>query len=418
MLSVLIVGSGGREHALAWACQRASGINRVVVVPGNPGIRQAGVETIPVDLADLEAVCRIADQAACSLIVIGPEAPLVGGLADHLRARGHQVLGPSRLAARLEGSKAYAKAVMESCGVPTARFATVSSSQALEAAIDRFQGNVALKADGLAQGKGVWIASDLQDARQAGGRWLGTFGSLVVEERLTGPEISVHALVCGDAVVALPLARDYKRRFDRDLGPNTGGMGAVAPVASSISAADLVDLAIAPVARHLTAQGSPFQGVLYAGLMLTPDGPRVLEYNVRFGDPETEVLLPLLPPDAPEWLMAAATGRLEQAGPLPVATDQAVGVVVVANGYPTAQAPPQPIAFRTQGRGELLFWSGVAGDERHLLAGSGRVATAVGVGPTHAEARAAAYRLAESIHFSGSAYRRDIGTEPQVTSQP
>ncbi|MHB1842511.1 MAG: phosphoribosylamine--glycine ligase, partial [Sulfobacillus sp.] len=180
MHSVLIVGAGGREHALAWACQRASGINRVVVTPGNPGMDRDGVETIPVDLADLEAVGRVADDAACSLIVIGPEAPLVGGLADRLRANGHRVLGPSAAAARLEGSKAYAKAVMAACGVPTARFATVSSRQALAAAIDRFQGTVALKADGLAQGKGVWIASDLQDARAAGWRWLRTFGSLVV----------------------------------------------------------------------------------------------------------------------------------------------------------------------------------------------------------------------------------------------
>ncbi|MHB1980874.1 MAG: phosphoribosylamine--glycine ligase [Sulfobacillus sp.] len=411
MHSVLIVGAGGREHALAWACQRASGINRVVVTPGNPGMDRDGVETIPVDLADLEAVGRVADDAACSLIVIGPEAPLVGGLADRLRANGHRVLGPSAAAARLEGSKAYAKAVMAACGVPTARFATVSSRQALAAAIDRFQGTVALKADGLAQGKGVWIASDLQDARAAGWRWLRAFGSLVVEERLAGPEISVHALVSGDAVVPLPLARDYKRRFDGDLGPNTGGMGAVAPVASPISAGDLAEVAIAPVARHLAALGTPFQGVLYAGLMLTADGPRVLEYNVRFGDPETQALVGLLPADLPDWLMAAASGRLAGAGEMPKVAGHATAVVVVAGGYPEGRGRAKgilPMAEKSPGR---VFWSGVAGRPEQLMAKGGRVATAVGCGPTAACARAEAYRLAQTVRFDGAAFRSDIGSE-------
>lgn len=411
MTSVLILGAGGREHALAWACQRARAVSRVVVAPGNPGMAQDGVETAAVDLADLEAVCQLADRVACSLIVIGPEAPLVQGLADRLRARGHPVFGPDHGAAQLEGSKAYAKSVMVASGVPTARFETVSSQRTLEAAIDRFGGNVALKADGLAQGKGVCIASGLGEARQAGERWLGSFGTLVVEERLTGPEISLHALVSGDSVVALPLARDYKRRFDGDVGPNTGGMGAMAPVRSPWSASDLVDLAISPVARHLASEGHPFRGVLYAGLMLTSEGPRVLEYNVRFGDPETQALVGLLPPDLPDWLMAAATGRLAGAGEMPAGDGQATAVVVVANCYPDGSGSPQgilPMATKYAGR---LFWSGVTGRPGRLLAGSGRVATAVGHGSTVAMARSTAYLLAQAVRFEGASFRSDIGVE-------
>ncbi len=407
--TVLILGSGGREHALAWACQQSAAVSRVVVAPGNPGMANSGVETAALDLADLDAVCRLADEAACSLVVVGPEGPLVQGAANRLRASGHAVLGPDQGPAQLEGSKSYAKSVMTACAVPTARFATVCTERDLLAAIDRFGGTVALKADGLAQGKGVLIAGDLAEARQAGQRWLRTFGRLVVEERLFGPEISLHALVSGETVCALPLSRDYKRRFDGDLGPNTGGMGSMAPVRCPWAAADLADLAIAPVARHLVAKGHPFSGVLYAGLILTADGPRVLEYNVRFGDPETQALVGLLSPDLYDWLLATASGRLASLDEMPLVPTHTAAVVVVADRYPDGGGAAQgilPMATNHPGR---LFWSGVSGRPDQLMAGSGRVATAVGIGPTAALARTEAYRLARSVRFSGASFRSDIG---------
>ncbi len=409
MACTLVLGSGAREHALAWRCLGRAGSGPVVAAPGNPGMAQAGIETQPLDLTDLEAVCRLADQLRPDLVVVGPEAPLVAGVADHLRHLGHAVLGPSAAAARLEGSKAFAKGVMAAAGVPTAGFEMAASRSELWAAIDRFGGQVALKADGLAQGKGVYVAANAQEARSVGEGWLTRFGRLVVEERLGGPELSVQALVSGDDVVALPLARDYKRRFDGDRGPNTGGMGAMAPVVCSYPAETLVELAIRPVAQQMSRMGMPLCGVLYAGLMLTAEGPRVLEYNVRLGDPETQVLMPLLPADFPDWMAAAALGTLSGVGDLPLASGEAVGVVVVASTYPEGEAEPEAIELGAPLPPGLLFWGGVSGEPGRLLSGSGRVATAVGTGASRESARQAAYRLAASLRFPGAACRSDVG---------
>lgn len=411
MACTLIVGSGAREHALAWRCLGWAASGRVVVAPGNAGMARAGIETVPLDLTDLEAACRLADRLRPDLVVVGPEAPLVAGLADRLRRLGHAVLGPDGAAARLEGSKSFAKGVMAASGVPTARFETAASRAELWGAIDRFGGRVALKADGLAQGKGVHVASDAEEARSVGEGWLGRFGRLVVEERLAGPELSVQALVSGDDVVALPLAQDYKRRLEGDRGPNTGGMGAIAPVVCSYPAEALVDLAIRPVAQEMSRMGMPVFGVLYAGLILTAEGPRVLEYNVRLGDPETQVLMPLLPADLPAWMAAAARGTLDGAGQPPPATVEAVGVVVVASTYPEGEAEPQVIELDNPPPPGILFWGGVSGEPGRLLSGSGRVATAVGTGASRESAREAAYRLAASVRFSGAAFRSDIGSD-------
>src|ERR671936_534173 len=317
-MKVLLVGSGGREHALAWKLSQSPALQELHAAPGNPGIARLGA-CHPVRAEDGEGLLTLARSLDVDLVVIGPEAPLVAGVADQLRHAGIAVFGPSSGAARIEGSKQFAKDVMRAAGVPTAEMLAVARPPCV------------IKADGLAAGKGVFVCRD-QAELDAGLRAVTAFGDeIVIEELLEGEEVSVFALCDGARAVALPSAQDFKRVGDGDTGPNTGGMGSYSPVA--IEAEEIVELVHRPVLAELAARGAPFVGALYAGLMLTEDGPKVLEFNCRFGDPETQSILPRLEGDLLEVLTAAATGRGEQIE-VGVVDDAAVTVVLAAGGYP------------------------------------------------------------------------------------
>ena len=417
----LVVGSGGREHALVRALA-GSGWS-VVAAPGNPGIAMdAEVHDIPT--TDHAALVALAISTAADLVVVGPEAPLVAGLADDLRAAGCAVLGPSREAARLEGSKAFAKEIMWAANVPTARASTVTTVDAGMAAVSEFGLPVAIKADGLAAGKGVIIARDAAAAHAAlvamlEAREFGEAGAtVVVEEGLVGPEVSLLAISDGTAVARFPAARDYKPIGEDNTGPNTGGMGSVSPVPDIPDhlADSLVERVHRPVIAEMARRGIPFNGVLYAGLMMTPDGPRVLEFNVRFGDPETQALLPRVEGDLGEILLAAATAGLADA-PVPVAAGASVAVVLAAADYPGDPRTGDSITGvdAALATGAQVFQAGTtrtaSGD---LVTDGGRVLAVQAHGSDLREARARAYAAADLIHFDGMQMRRDIaaGMDP------
>lgn len=406
---IVVVGKGGREHALAHGLRQGRSRPEVFVAPGNPGMERAGIPTLPLDMGRGEDLLALVHTLRADLVVFGPEEPLVAGLSDPLREAGVAVVGPGRAAALLEGSKAFAKEVMEAAGIPTARHRVVVDAQELETTVRWMEGQVALKADGLAQGKGVVVAAGVEEALAAGRRLLAAHGRLVVEERLEGEEMSLVVLTDGKTAVPFPLARDHKRRFDGDKGPNTGGMGAVAPVGTHDEALALVDQTVTPLLRELARRGISYRGVLYAGLMMTASGPRVIEYNVRMGDPETQVVLPLLTDDLAERFFQVAEGHL-QGTPLAVRSQAAAGVVVVAPGYPDSPDLGASISVDLGPQEEqVLFWSGVRGTPDQLRVGGGRVAVAVGMGTGLREARHQAYQLAERIEFKGADFRRDIG---------
>ena len=402
MTKVAVVGEGGREQALAWAL-RAGGAE----VTHAPTLAPGG---------SVAALARAVLAQAPRLVVIGPEAPLVAGLADELRAHGVAVFGPSRLAARLEGSKAYAKAFMRRHGVPTAAFAAFDDEAAALDHLARAPAPVVVKDSGLAAGKGVTVALSREEAEAAvravfeGGR---DGAEVVIEERLTGPELTVMLLVSDGVHVALPLARDHKRLEDGDRGAMTGGMGAVAPVAlADPGLRDVIERSIvAPTLAGIAAEGMLYRGVLYLGLMLTPDGPKVLEYNVRFGDPEAQAVLPLLAGNAPELLLAVAEGRLAGAD-VAWRGGASVCVVMAAPGYP--EAPRRGVPVRpptTLPAGVSLFAGGMvpgAVPGEYLTTG-GRVLSVVAVAESVAAARRLAYGVVAEVHFPGAQYRTDVG---------
>jgi phosphoribosylamine--glycine ligase len=414
--TVLVVGGGGREHALVRALNRSPGGARVIAAPGNPGIA-ADAEVRDVAATDAPALAALARAEGCDLVVIGPEAPLVAGVADRLRAEGLRVFGPTAAAARLEGSKAFAKEVMAAAGVATARAEVVTDVEDGMRAVRAFGLPVALKADGLAAGKGVTIARTEEEARGAlqaalVARAFGASGERVlVEEGMTGPEVSLLALCDGERVVGLPVARDYKRIGDGDTGPNTGGMGAVSPVPDVPDelAARLIDEVHRPVVAEMARRGTPFVGVLYAGLMLTPDGPRVLEFNVRFGDPEAQAVLPRLEGDLVGLLSAAADGALPDA-PLPVSPEACVAVVLAAAGYPADPRPGDAIEGLDEAGalGAEVVHAGTALEGGALVTAGGRVLAVAARGPDVPAARERAYRAAEAVRFEGRQLRRDI----------
>jgi phosphoribosylamine---glycine ligase len=396
-VKVLLIGSGGREHALAWKLRQSPQLDELHAAPGNPGIAHLG-ECHPVRAEDGEGLLDLARSLDADLVVVGPEAPLVSGVADELRHAGVAVFGPSREAARIEGSKTFAKDVMQAAGVPTADTLAVARAPCV------------IKVDGLAAGKGVFVCPDqaaLDEALKAAGR-LGQ--PLVIEELLEGEEVSLFAVADGSNALALAPARDYKRIGDGDTGPNTGGMGAYSPVpeVSASTVDELLATVHLPVLAELAGRGMPFVGLLYAGLMLTDSGPKVLEFNCRFGDPETQSILPRIEGDLLETLASAAGGDLAPAG-LAVADEAAVTVVLAARDYPEQGDSGTPIEGVDDAEADaLVFHAGTAMHGGRLVTNGGRVLDVTALGPTVEEARAAAYAACARISFDGMQYRRDI----------
>jgi phosphoribosylamine--glycine ligase len=395
---VLVVGSGGREHALAWKLSQSALCNELHAAPGNPGIAEIG-ECHPLRADDADALLALARALSIDLVVIGPEAPLVAGVADVLRRGGVLAFGPGRAAAQIEGSKSFAKDVMHAAGVPTAETMPVARPPCV------------VKADGLAAGKGVFVCRT-QEELDAGLRAAAAFeGPLVIEELLEGEELSLFALSDGVNAKALPSAQDFKRAFDGDVGPNTGGMGAYSPISGfdSEQLEDLVDTIHRPVLRELTARGTPYVGVLFAGVMLTPDGPRVLEFNCRFGDPEAQAILPRLDGDLVAALAAAAAGDVGSAE-LTTSARAAVTVVIAAGDYPAATDSGTRIVGveEAAAAGALVFHAGTALRQEQLVTNGGRILNVTAVGDDLAQAREHAYDACSRISFEGMRYRRDI----------
>ncbi len=411
----LVVGSGGREHALVRAL--ASTGWTVFAAPGNPGIAaDATVHDIP--MSDHAALVALATDEGIDLVVVGPEAPLVAGLCDALRGANILVLGPSAKAARLEGSKAFAKEIMLAAGVPTARSVTVRDVDAGMRAVAQFGTPLAIKADGLAAGKGVVIAQTHDEARAALVAMItdATFGdagrTVLVEEGLAGPEVSLLAISDGTTVARFPAARDYKPIGDGNTGPNTGGMGSVSPIPDipDYLADQLVEQVHRPVIAEMARRGMPFNGVLYAGIMMTASGPKVLEFNVRFGDPETQALLPRVEGDLGEILLAAASGGLADS-PVPASGEASVAVVLAAANYPGDPQTGDVITGIAEAlaTGANVFQAGTATDaDGNLVTAGGRVLAVQARGVTVELARERAYAAADLIHFDGNQMRRDI----------
>jgi len=416
-VKVLVVGGGGREHALVWRLTQDPAVTRVLAAPGNPGIA-ALAECHDVSVDDLPGLVGVIDRVAPDLVVVGPEGPLVAGLADTLRARGVAVLGPSPAAARLESSKAFAKDLMARYRIPAARSGSFGNPEKAVAFVDELGGKAVVKADGLAAGKGVIVAHDRDAAADAIDACLvrDAFGAagrvVVVEEVLEGPEVSAFALSDGRTVVPLTFGRDFKRVGDGDAGPNTGGMGAYSPVPSvDRDTEDAIWDMMRRTVSAMAAEGSPYRGVLYAGLMLTADGPKVLEFNCRFGDPETQVLMPRLTVDPAELFLACASERLatRTAG---WSEDAAVTVVMASGGYPGSY----PIGLPIGGLGEAaaidgvtVFHAGTAFDpDGRVVTAGGRVLDVTATGATVRQARERAYAAVELIRFDGARYRRDV----------
>jgi phosphoribosylamine---glycine ligase len=396
-VKVLIVGSGAREHALAWKLAQSPALDELHAAPGNPGLAALG-KCHPVRAEDGEGLLSLCRELGVDLAVIGPEAPLVVGLVDTLRRGGVAAFGPTRAAARIEGSKSFAKDVLEAAGVPTARRLSVARPPCV------------VKADGLAAGKGVFVCRTQEDL-DAGLRAAASLGGdVLIEGLLEGEEVSLFALTDGAHVLALAPAQDFKRIGDGDTGPNTGGMGSYSPVPglSETEVDELLETVHRPVLAELTRRDAPFTGLLYAGLMLTEDGPRVLEFNCRFGDPETESILPRVDDDLLPRLWGAATGELE--GESVLGEGAAVTVVLAGSGYPERSDSGTPIegVEDAEAGGALVFHAGTARHGRQLVTNGGRVLAVTAAGDDVAAARENAYEAVRRISFSGMHYRRDI----------
>ena len=416
-MRVLVIGSGGREHALARALARDGEVTSLHAAPGNPGIARIA-EIHDVAATDPGSVTALAAKVGADLVVIGPEAPLVAGVADAVRAAGLACFGPGREAAMIEGSKSFAKQVMSAAGIATAAARTCASGDEVSRALDAFGPPYVVKADGLAAGKGVVVTSDRREAAAHAS----ACGTVVIEEFLDGPEVSVFALADGAAAAALLPAQDYKRARDGDAGPNTGGMGAYAPLpwAPPGLADEVLSSVIRPAVAEMRRRGTPYTGLLYAGLCLTAGGIRVVEFNARFGDPESQVVLDRLATPLGGLLHAAAAGGLAGVGPLRWTPGAAVTVVIAAEGYPGAPAKGDEIgglgeAERVPGGYILHAGTSVSGAGR-LVSSGGRVLNAVGTGPDLAQARATAYRAAAEVTMRGGWYRHDIAERPAVAT--
>ncbi len=424
---VLVVGGGGREHALAWALQRCPEVEGVWICPGNGGSQSEnqGITAVPVAETDSDGLIALCREQSIDLVVIGPEAPLAAGVADAMRASGLAVFGPSAEGAQLEASKAWSKALMQDAGIPTAGHWSVNSEADALAVLRRVGRPLVVKADGLAAGKGVTVAETVEEAETAiREAFAGRFGSageqLVLEERLEGPEVSVFALCDGERMVLLPPAQDHKRLKDGDRGPNTGGMGAYAPapLLDADGIASVRQTVLEPTLKALRQRGIDYRGVIYAGLMLTPTGPQVIEFNCRFGDPECQTLMPLLGPELARVLQACAVGRLDLAPALSIAPACSACVVAAADGYPESPRKGDAIEISLQPSDTLqLFQAGTRRDASGtLLSSGGRVLAVVAQADDFDSAFTQAYAGLERVHFEGITYRRDIGH--QVRSRP
>ena len=421
-MKLLLVGGGAREHVLAWKLANEPGVDEVVCAPGNAGIR---ARCVPVDVGDPDAVLSLAAKEGVDFTVVGPELPLARGVADRFAAAGRPLFGPVAAAARLESSKAFAKEFMARHRVPTAAFRVCHTEMDALDACEALGFPVVVKADGLAAGKGVTVAPDRSTAAVAvhdamvDGRFGEAGSCLVIEECLTGPEVSLFVLCDGRRGLVLPSAQDHKRAFDRDQGPNTGGMGAFAP--SPLFSEALVDRALIeivnPVLKGLRDEGTEYRGVLYVGLMLTADGPRVIEFNVRFGDPEAQVVLPMIETELAPVLFAAAQGSLDGAM-WRVSRDPHVGVVMASGGYPEKYDTGFPIdglAAAEAIPGVVVFHAGTARRDGVMVTSGGRVLTVVAHGASFDDAIAKAYEAVGCISFRGRQYRTDIGLQARMT---
>jgi phosphoribosylamine--glycine ligase len=425
-MKVLLLGSGGRESALAAALEKAPSVSELVAAPGNPGIAEI-TTTVAADIAAPEAVVALADEIAADLVVVGPEAPLVAGVADALSARGRAVFGPHRAAARIEGSKAYAKELMGRAGIPTARHDVFTDVDKAVAWLDELGPPYVVKADGLAAGKGVVVTSKRAEAvaavrdRIVDGRFGDAGRTVVIEEFLDGPEVSLIALTDAHTVLPLPPAQDYKRAGDGDRGPNTGGMGSYSPVPECPPslAADIVEGVIRPMVEASDAAGAPYSGAIYAGLALTSRGPRVVEFNARFGDPETQALLPRVVTDVGELFAACARGDLAGAE-LEIAPEVCVSVVLASGGYPGRHAVGVPItgvAEAAAKTGVDVFHAGTSRRGDELVTAGGRVLSVSARDESFAAARRRAYAAADLIGFEGVALRCDIALRAELAER-
>lgn len=418
-MDILLIGSGGREHALAWKLAQSSSVGKIYAAPGNPGIAAIGKCTcISLKIDDLDAVAAFAEEKGIGLTVVGPEAPLVAGIADVFAAKGLPVFGPSKAAARLEGSKAFAKAIMAKYHIPTAGFEVFSDVPSAIDYVKKHGAPIVVKADGLAAGKGVVVATNEEEALAAVYESMhehkfGAAGAKVVlEDFLEGEEASLLAFSDGKTVVPMIPSQDHKRVFDRDLGPNTGGMGtyAPAPVMTEALRAKAVETILKPIVTAMAAEGMPYAGCLYAGLMVKGDSVKVVEFNCRFGDPETQVVLPLLEGDLAEIMLACATGTLDKVK-YSWSDKAAVCVVLTSGGYPGTYAKGKEIT----GLGEaaldkevVVFHAGTKAVDRKIVTDGGRVLGVTALGDDIKSARDRAYAAAAKINFDNVFYRRDI----------
>ncbi len=419
-MRILVIGGGGREHALTWKLRQEDGVSDVLCAPGNPGIA-AVARCVPADVANTAELLAIAARDRIDLTVVGPELPLSRGVADAFAAAGRPIVGPTRAAAALEWSKSFAKDFMARHGVPTARFRVCDSAADALTAIGRGELGfpLVIKADGLAAGKGVLIVEDRASAAAAVRTVMvdRTFGSagdrVVLEEFLVGEEASYFVLADGGEFVPLASAQDHKRIFDDDRGPNTGGMGAFAPAPRVTADVEdrVLDTIVRPVLAGMRAEGTPFRGFLYVGLMLTAEGPKVVEFNVRFGDPEAQVVFPMMDDDLSPLLAAAAGGTLASRR-AEFRPEPHVGVVLAAGGYPESPESGKAIEGLDAAAavpGALVFHAGTTLKDGRVVTAGGRVLTVVGRGPTHRDAIDAAYRAVSHIRFDGMQFRRDLG---------
>lgn len=416
-MNVLLIGSGGREHALAWKLAQSPMMGKLFAAPGNPGIAEEA-ETVAIEASDHRAVIDFCRRHSIGLVVVGPEAPLVDGLADNLRAMGILVFGPNRVPAQLEGSKGFTKDLCARAGIPTARYARASDRLAAEAALEDFPLPVVIKADGLAAGKGVVIAATADEAQAAleamfGGGFGGAGEAVVIEEFMEGEEVSYFALVDGETVVPFGSAQDHKRVGEGDTGLNTGGMGAYSP--ASIFTPELerrvLEEIVRPTARTLAEAGTPYSGILFAGLMLTPEGPKLVEYNVRFGDPECQVLMMRLESDLLELMLATARGTLAEAAAPAFSGDAALTVVMAAKGYPGTPQRGGKIEGLEEAAatGAMIFHAGTVLEGTRIAASGGRVLNVTARAATVPKAQRLAYRAVDAIRFPTGFCRRDIG---------